>query len=248
VGRTPNELGNLRSAARHGAAHGARGMLITDWGDRGHLQPQPISAPGWIAGAALAWNAEAEAHCDAARVATWLDEWWFEDRAAVLGTATVQLGRLQELTGDACKNGSAAFFLVAFGERDLDGEHFQGLTIEGIERGSEHLTRVLLPLERVSSARADSSLVVEELALARDFTSLGLDLGRARLEAGGVRLANLSGDRRAAFAERVRELARRHRDLWPRRQRPGGLEHSASWLEALLPILGPRRDHASPAD
>ena len=49
AGRVDNALENVAHAARAGHAAGARGLLATDWGDRGHLQPAPISEPGWIA-------------------------------------------------------------------------------------------------------------------------------------------------------------------------------------------------------
>src|SRR5690606_20159639 len=35
-GRTANMLANIAAAAGSGAAHGAAGMLVTDWGDCGH--------------------------------------------------------------------------------------------------------------------------------------------------------------------------------------------------------------------
>ena len=55
AGRTRNCLGNLHSAAQHGLRHGATGYLITDWGDNGHWQYQPISYLGFAAGAGLSW-------------------------------------------------------------------------------------------------------------------------------------------------------------------------------------------------
>lgn len=59
VGRTDNAVANLVSAAHHGRENGAVGYLITDWGDNGHWQTLPVSYLGFMAGAGLAWNAEA---------------------------------------------------------------------------------------------------------------------------------------------------------------------------------------------
>jgi hypothetical protein len=56
IGKHDNSLANLRSAADVGRRHGARGYLITDWGDWGHPQPLAVSWPMYLAGAALAWN------------------------------------------------------------------------------------------------------------------------------------------------------------------------------------------------
>jgi len=59
VGRTDNAVANLVSAAHHGRENGAVGYLVTDWGDNGHWQTLPVSYLGFMAGAGLAWNAEA---------------------------------------------------------------------------------------------------------------------------------------------------------------------------------------------
>ncbi len=54
TGRTDNAIANLKSAARSGQRHGAIGYLITDWGDNGHLQYQPTSYLGFLAGEPIA--------------------------------------------------------------------------------------------------------------------------------------------------------------------------------------------------
>src|SRR5690606_27473267 len=93
-GRTANMLANIAAAAGSGAAHGAAGMLVTDWGDCGHLQPQAVSYAGWAHAADLAWNANERASAtdivsvaDGARVAAQLDAHVFRDLAGRLGAA-----------------------------------------------------------------------------------------------------------------------------------------------------------------
>ena len=58
AGRTDVMLANVRSAAHSGVLHGATGLLVTDWGDYGHVQYLPISMPGFVVAAALSWCAE----------------------------------------------------------------------------------------------------------------------------------------------------------------------------------------------
>ncbi len=237
VGRTPNAAANLRSAASCGVQHGARGMLITDWGDRGHLQPAPISAPGLALGAALAWNAEPTDEYELQRLASWLDDWWFDDSTRSLGQATIELGRLQEVTGESCKNGTAAFFFTILSDESLAHERFEGLTLDGLEAGREHLSRVLAPLSSSQSSSPGFQALTHELELARDLASFGIDLGIARFEAQGCALADLPAWARSTFAERLLVLSQRHRELWPKRYRPAGLEASVRWLEGSLLAL-----------
>ena len=58
-GRLRNAVGNLALAATAGLEAGARGLLITDWGDHGHLQPPVIAELPLSIGAGLAWSVEA---------------------------------------------------------------------------------------------------------------------------------------------------------------------------------------------
>ena len=52
-GRVENMIGNIRSAAVAGIAHGATGILTTDWGDMGHHQQPVVSEPGFASGGRL---------------------------------------------------------------------------------------------------------------------------------------------------------------------------------------------------
>ena len=61
IGRTDNAMANIRSAATNGRKHGAIGLLNTDWGDNGHMQPLPVSYLGFLYGASMSWSPRASA-------------------------------------------------------------------------------------------------------------------------------------------------------------------------------------------
>ncbi len=237
-GRTENALGNLRSAARHGAKHGARGVLVTDWGDRGHLQPWPVSYLGWLAGAAFAWSVESADTLASEDFPRLLDLFAFEDEAGVLGRAAFELGRVQAMTGDHSWNGNAQFYLAVFGDQPLPHAQIAGLSIDGLIEADRHLQGCLEGIERARCRGGDAELLRSELELARDLLRFGGALGLARLEAAEeMPLRELPATVRAPLHEELTSLVARHRALWPRRYRPGGLEASASWLEVSLPEL-----------
>lgn len=48
----------IRNACFYTRAYGGEGMLLTDWGDIGHLQYLPYSYPGIIYGAMCSWNVD----------------------------------------------------------------------------------------------------------------------------------------------------------------------------------------------
>jgi hexosaminidase len=54
--RLDNAVGNIRNLTRDGVAHGASGMLLTDWGDYGHYQSLSLSWYPYLFGAATAWT------------------------------------------------------------------------------------------------------------------------------------------------------------------------------------------------
>lgn len=235
-GRTENALGNLRNAARAGAKHGARGMLVTDWGDRGHLQPWPVSFLGWLAGAAFAWNAGASDWLEDGSFPELLDLYAFEDGAGVMGEAAYQLGRVQAVTGDASWNGNTQFYLAVFAGEPLPHPLIAGMSFDGLADGEGHLCGCLDRLHLARPASGDAELLVRELELARDLLQFGGSIGLARLESGeAVALAEVRTELRHLLGEKLRELAERHRAIWPSRFRPGGLDASAGWLEELAP-------------
>ena len=101
VGRTRNLLGNLDAAARQGAAAGATGWLLTDWGDLGHLQTPVFSLPGLTLGAGKAWRANAELHPE-----TDLDEILGDEKTAAW---ILDIGRVQDLVSQKFSNSSPFF-------------------------------------------------------------------------------------------------------------------------------------------
>src|SRR5205807_1993803 len=70
AGRTDNALSNLRGAAQAGQRHGAKGYLITDWGDGGHRQYLPASYIPFLYGAAVSWCSTANRDIDVACTAS----------------------------------------------------------------------------------------------------------------------------------------------------------------------------------
>lgn len=56
TGRTSERRANIERAARDGAAGGATGLLICDWGDFGHWQQWPVAMRGIADGLSAGWN------------------------------------------------------------------------------------------------------------------------------------------------------------------------------------------------
>jgi hypothetical protein len=237
AGRTTNALANLRSAALHGERASAAGYLVTDWGDRGHLQPFSVSQLGIAAAAGWAWSGAAAA----ATEPDWpvlLDRHVFRDAAGVLGRAACELGDAYLHTGSRTTNGSALFFLLAFADEPLPHARLPDLSVEGLARTLEYTIERRVQLARARPAARAGETAVEELGWAAELVAFACRFGiaRSRIEAGAPVAALPSAERRR-LARELEPLIAEHRRIWLAHDRPGGLAESAAWLERVADLL-----------
>ena len=223
VGRWANARENLLDAARVGRARGAPGLLLTDWGDNGHLQPPSVSFAPLLFAAALGWGVERHAALDVARV---LDERVFAG-ASGLGAVYLDVADAYTQTGLQGFNASplvagllSRASLLDFGE--LDPQATNAL----VERLDEASARAAA----LSPSSAEGELCVRELRQA-------IRLARH----GAWRLLLTHGCASPTDAELRRDLAEgieEQRACWLARSRPGGLADSLARLEATLDTYG----------
>jgi len=229
-GRTANALGNLESAARNGLAHGAKGILITDWGDHGHWQPLPVSLLPLAYGAAVAWCHEANRDLDVARA---VDPHVFRDAAGVLGGLARDLGNVYAETGALAKNASVLALLLLFPARSMKEGRFAKITAEGLERAEATIDALASKLSAARPDRGDAGLILSEFALAADLMRHACRFGRARLAAPENRAEGIDAAERGALGREIERIVAEYRRIWRRRNREGGLRESAGRLEAL---------------
>jgi hypothetical protein len=220
LGRWTNARENLRDAASVGLERGARGYLITDWGDNGHLQPPSVSWLPLAYGAALAWCGAANRELDMAPL---LDALVFRDQTRTLGALVLSLAEAYQGTGKACLNGSPLFtelvrggLLGSFGEVDA----------ARLAASTAQLDAALAALPRVRCESSDGALIPRELKAA------------VRLARHGAwriaRAAGLPAPTDAALRRDLGEAIAEQRASWLARSRPGGLTDSLARLEATL--------------
>jgi hexosaminidase len=249
AGRSENAILNLARAARSGKAAGARGFLITDWGDHGHLQPLPVSYLGLLLGAGFAWNTADAREPLALDVAALLDEHAFFDAAGVLGRVAHDLGNAYREAGSLRPNASVLFWILLRPERLLSPPGVTEQTLEHtlayVEGASASLAQAEPGRRNVAAAGpgalAEGERVLRELSWVRDMLRFACQLGITRCRAGGGEdLSRLPVARRAELARDLGALIEQHRASWLERNRPGGLDDSASRLERTLLALGGR--------
>jgi hypothetical protein len=217
TGRLGNARANLRDAATHGLARGARGLLVTDWGDHGHHQPPAVSLLPLADAAAVAWCLETNRELDLAPA---VDALLIEDTAGVLAGVLETAGGVWARTGALAVNASPLFAaLVPTGPLGVLGTP-----------DAEALAGVVDDLDAALAALPACRPAARDAAALRHETEAALRLARH----GAWRLARDAGlaspDDTALDADLADAIARQ-RAAWLLRSRPGGLEDSLARLE-----------------
>ena len=108
-GRVENMRQNLQEAERAGRMYGAKGYMVTDWGDFGHWQPLAASLPGIILGGNFALNGPKAAKMD-------LEDSLNAVMGVPLGGTLLRLGTLY-LRGGALRVNSTELFQILSNDR-----------------------------------------------------------------------------------------------------------------------------------
>jgi hypothetical protein len=229
LGRWANMTANIAEAAAAAARHGAGGLLNTDWGDLGHLQYLPVSEPGFAWGAAMAWGREANADLDLPAA---LDAQVFADTAGVVGSVLRDLGDVYLSVSPQFPNLSTLVLHLYYPQLQLGRSFTEDLQPAELDAAIGALDDVVTRLSKAAIERDDANLVIDELRCGAALVRLLATDAKARLEADGW-LASVPEPKRLRLADDLEPLIAEHRRLWLARNRPGGLDDSAAWLENL---------------
>jgi hexosaminidase len=242
AGRTENALANLRNAAQAGMKHGARGYLITDWGDYGHRQYLPASYPGLLYGAAASWCGKSNQNIDvtaalAQHAFSVADPKW-----------VLELGRVPEVAKVWLKNRTILFSVM---EEPLENmPSLDRLSVKAVSRLEQWLLRIDNRASRDLPANFETFEAGTELGeIFGTILVLRHAIWRARLawliRHGGGKLTPSIIAAADSLVEDIYKFMMTHRDLWLARNRSGGLASSLAYYERnlreYLQIVGQRK-------
>jgi hexosaminidase len=205
TGRLDNGLTNQDEAIAAALRHGARGVLLTSWGDNGNHQPWPTNWPAMAAGLTQAWSGQPSVDLSLGYAALGALE---RAEATAVSAALVHLGRLDGQIAKANRNKSLTWdFLTA--KPEALTKFTEGIDAEELGRAWAYLDEAAPLLAAVAS---------DDL---REELTLGADLARA-----GLQRAQGTG-----LTRRERgSLTERYQAAWLKRARPGGLDESVGLL------------------
>ncbi len=221
-GRLDNAVQNLASAAESAAKFGASGYLITDWGDGGHFQFQPVSYAPAIFGASQAWNREKP---NAAKLAEILNRFVFFDNSGITGKLWVGVARAAGKLKKSPPNSNSFKKLLFSDGTDLD-DILDGIELDELTAACSYLLQLEAELPSARPTCRDREKVLVELRL-----TFAMMLHAARR--GIARISRSTVD----FTQRRREmilLIHQFEECWLTRNRHGGLHESSNYLRQAL--------------
>ncbi len=215
VGRWSNARANALDAVTCAAEYGATGVLVTEWGDNGHLQPPTVMLPALTYAASVAWCRAANEDLDVAEA---LDRYVLPSTGA--GDALLEAAGVFARTGVIQPNGSALHDAIAGGGIGGFGEPAE-VALAGI----------IDTLDEADATFAGATFTDDDGELTRDELRQAVALARH----GAHRLARTHGlpsPDDATLAADLARLREAQAACWSARSRPGGLGDSLAKVDA----------------
>ncbi len=250
TGHTDNMLANIRQAALAAHAFRAQGLLLTDWGDGGHMHYWPVSWPAILLAGALAWSRTGLTDQELIDA---MDTLVFYDDARQLGAAVLDMGRYDRWEELPLGCRTLASLPLEWGP--LRGEESWSRLLQGLMAINVQLMppEVSGPLARAAQAPRpldlsaieswhrnlrsrialaqphcpDAALVKRELTNGLDMVR-GLSCARAALRENSP-CPNVADDLEA--------VAQTHRQLWQARNKQSDVEQGIHRLLAVAEAL-----------
>ncbi len=222
AGRWTNALKNVKRAAAEAARADAGGLLVSEWGDNGHLQQHSCMVPPLLCGAAAAWNPDSLEDLDLASCIEWLLPMGMNSREFFLLTALadaylLEPRRLHNATvlGALMIDQTVPFYrkqLTSCRGSDVTELHHR---VAEIRREIE-----LLP----------ESLCRDEILLTARMMEFSCSFGRYHygMEGRGIPPAD---------PRRWQQITEEFSRLWHLRSRPGGWGETREYLERTARLL-----------
>ena len=246
-------LGNIENAVLNGLKNGAKGMLLTDWGDLGHWQYLPVRYPGFAYAGAISWNSTSSKNVSLER---YLNGHVFEDTSEDLAGIIMDMGRSYHYEERHLPNMSHNFMAYQFG---LVDPVLESTVFKAIERKLPELTGEAM-FEKLQ-ARFDNQKQFQVTALNEHLNNLEIKLNNNIDELNitastgrnneiknelknGIQMLRLGAEIRnysqqkanwtnteridylKTMQNRLEGMQKEHERLWLLRNKPGGLARS----------------------
>jgi hypothetical protein len=240
TGRTFDMLETIKNAGFYTKKHNGLGILLTDWGDVGHLQYLPISFPGIVYSAMESWSSSLGSY---KHLSYYLDHFVFKDNNKVLGNLLLDLGTYNRYENRYVYNGTATFHSLIWAEHAVAQEdpltYFIGkmkqnvFKLHNYQMMTEEFKLQLERLKKTQLKCEDAKTILKEI---RQSIYLIMILQKFIMLMSDELTIDEKKKFMAEVLDKLPKLISSHQFIWLQRNRKGGLNRSKKRLENLLDI------------
>ena len=172
LGRQEEAFETIRNACNAVYENNGLGVLLTDWGDFGHLQYLPISYPSIVYCGLLMWSNKEGSYKEVKRI---LDCDIFKDKNGIMAESLMDLARYNRFDNDYRGNGTEAFYTFMWAslakrcDKDNPIEFFKNkvkdylLNCKRYNALEDYFTNKISELEKTNLNCEDGELIILEL-------------------------------------------------------------------------------------
>ena len=226
LGRYDDMVNSIKHSTDACKKYGGMGIIVTDWGDIGHLQYLPVSIPGFLYASLSSWNDSSEAELEES-----LNNYFSSNISNVI----LNLSKYTRLEGEYRDYGSRLFSTLLWAENSMRQDN-------PVEFFKQKMQANLLGMDQITSLRNlfDSS---KQLLLGDSLVERELKNSIYLLETLISINIHLASNTKFFFSEDIESLKNYsivHRQLWNARNKAVGFNFSNKrilWLTEILNSL-----------
>lgn len=215
-GRIQNALSNIENACRQAIKHEGQGLLLTDWGDFGHHQFPFTSYHAIVWASSLSWNQFSNGAFNLDEAVEWA---FLQGKSSMAAKSIFGLSEIANSFEYRPDNRTLLNDLLMSEGRKLN-DQLNHTSLSELEQNREQLGQFTSSIKAAQPAGKAHDLLSQELILTSELLEYAIRKGLEAISGGDE---NLRKERKRLVTE--------YRTLWLARNRPGGLDESAAYLE-----------------
>lgn len=239
IGKTDRGVANIVNATTNGKKYGAYGVLMTDWGDLGHMQPFTVAFPTYVYGAAMAWSTDKNEDLNIEKI---LNTHVFKDDSEVFGKALMALSNAYKAGGD--KDLLTPYFNMI--NRTLEPFEDNYITknydMDMLPGVIDQIAKSMEILENAKPESYDGKVAIQEMKTAAKLTDFMCRVMIERSKVKDSNIFNISYSKRKDFANELEDIILEFSSTWILRNREGGLSDTNKFFHDIVTILNTKKE------
>ncbi len=249
MGRTYTMFENIREACLHTKAYQGLGMLLTDWGDNGHLQPFSTSIPAIVYGGMESWRGRMNNRYE---IKEFINQYLVNDKKNIAGQLLIDMGTYCEYEDSYVYNATKILKVIQsvkhLDQSDLEGS-FHSYMKDHIY-GNNDVYHLLIKELKTFEKRASKiepiskqgKMIKNDMKLAILMMKSWVVLIRMQSESISLKEYRLN---HLWIKKEYPKLIQMFEKNWLSRNKSGGLEDSIRILNKLDDVIKSLKDHPS---